>query len=143
MPKGCLNKKGTLTVPRTMSDEHRQAMKKARIENRAVSAYLQALADNPPRRGIRRSPERIANRIAEIGETFDEATPLKQVQLIQERMNLEAALEKLNDMVDISELEADFVEVVAAYSNRKGISYAAWREMNVPVGVLKRGGVAR
>ncbi len=143
MPKGCLNKKGTLTVPRTMSDEHRQAMKKARIENRAVSAYLQALADNPPRRGIRRSPEKIANRIAEISETFDEATPLKQVQLIQERMNLEAALEKLSNMVDISELEADFVEIVASYSNRKGISYAAWREMNVPVSVLKRGGVAR
>ena len=79
----------------------------------------------------------------EIAATFDTATPLKRVQLIQRRMELERALEALDEEVDITELENAFVDVVAAYSKRKGISYAAWREMNVPVAVLKRGGIAR
>ena len=31
----------------------------------------------------------------------------------------------------------------AAYSERKGISYAAWREIGVPAAVLKRAGISR
>jgi hypothetical protein len=45
--------------------------------------------------------------------------------------------------VDLSALEREFAKVAQAYSQRKGISYAAWRELGVPADVLKRAGIGR
>ena len=45
--------------------------------------------------------------------------------------------------VDLSALEADFVKTAAKYAERKGISYAAWRELGVPADVLKKAGISR
>ena len=45
--------------------------------------------------------------------------------------------------MDLSGLEADFVAVAKEYSQRKGISYAAWREVGVEPAVLKKAGVTR
>ena len=130
-----------------MSEEHKRANQRARAENKAVGAYLEALGDKPTRRGRRRSPESMQNRLAEIAESMESATPLKRVQLIQERMDIEEAqavqakAASVQELID--ELETAFVEAVAAYSKRKGISYAAWREMGVKVAVLKKGGITR
>jgi len=44
---------------------------------------------------------------------------------------------------DLAALEADFVQVAASYSARKGISYTAWRELGVSADVLKRAGISR
>jgi hypothetical protein len=35
------------------------------------------------------------------------------------------------------------VEYAASYGARKGITYAAWREVGVPVSVLKAAGISR
>jgi hypothetical protein len=35
------------------------------------------------------------------------------------------------------------VKAASAYSARKGISYAAWRELGVEAAVLKRAGISR
>jgi len=35
------------------------------------------------------------------------------------------------------------VEVAKSYSSRKGISYAAWREVGVEPAVLKKAGISR
>ena len=40
-------------------------------------------------------------------------------------------------------LEVDFVANAKGYSERKGISYAAWRELGVEPAVLKQAGVSR
>ena len=45
--------------------------------------------------------------------------------------------------VDISGFEADFVAAARPYSERKRISYAAWRELGVPPAILKRAGISR
>ena len=45
--------------------------------------------------------------------------------------------------VDISALEDDFVRVAHSYSSRRGISYAAWREIGVDAAVLKKAGLTR
>ena len=71
------------------------------------------------------------------------AAPVQQLQLVQERMDLEAELEAMQTKVDLSELEDEFVAVAATYGARKGISYAAWREVGVDAAVLKRAGVRR
>jgi hypothetical protein len=45
--------------------------------------------------------------------------------------------------VDMTSLEDDFVRVAYSYSNRRGISYAAWREIGVDASVLKKAGLSR
>jgi hypothetical protein len=71
------------------------------------------------------------------------ADPLKRLQLIQERLDLKAELDAAGEKVDLSGLEKEFVDAAAAYSARKGISYAAWRELGVEAAVLKRAGISR
>ena len=128
---------------REMSDEHKAANAKARAENRAVSAYLEGLESNRPRPGRRRTAESMQKRIEAIGEALETATPIRRVQLVQERIDLERELSAPVETVDISELEDGFVAVAISYSGRKGITYAAWREVGVPAAVLKRAGISR
>lgn len=128
---------------RQMSDEHKAANAKARDENRAVSAYLEGLESNRPRPGRRRTAESMQKRIEAIVEALETATPIRRVQLVQERIDLERELSAPDETVDISELEDGFVAVAVSYSGRKGITYAAWREVGVPAAVLKRAGISR
>ncbi|MCY4068563.1 MAG: hypothetical protein OXE79_05580 [Acidimicrobiaceae bacterium] len=126
-----------------MSDEHRAANAKAREENRAVGEYLEALEAHKPKRGRQRTAESIRNRMEAISDALESAAPIRRVQLIQERIDLERALSVPTEDVDISALEDRFVDVAVSYSGRKGITYAAWREVNVPASVLKRAGITR
>jgi hypothetical protein len=82
-------------------------------------------------------------RLDRIDAELATADPLKRLQLIQERLDLSAELEAAGQTVDLTGLEQDFVDAAAAYSARKGISYAAWRELGVEPAVLKRAGVSR
>lgn len=45
--------------------------------------------------------------------------------------------------VDLARLEDEFVVHAGAYSDTKGLSYSAWREIGVPAAVLKRAGLSR
>ncbi|MDE0215366.1 MAG: hypothetical protein OXN79_02170 [bacterium] len=81
--------------------------------------------------------------MAELPGEIAQAKPLKRVHLIQELMDLETELAKEEETMDISEVEGDFISIAADYSQRKGISYAAWREVGVPASVLKASGVGR
>lgn len=126
-----------------MTAEHKRALAEGRELGRAVRRYLDALEQQRPRRGRKRTPESIRRRLAAIAEQLDAATPLQRLQLVQERLDLAAELEALDTKVDLSTLEADFVKVAKDYSQRKGISYAAWRELGVPADVLKQAGVTR
>ena len=128
---------------REMSDEHKAANTKARAENRAVGAYLEGLESNRPRPGRRRTAESMSKRIEAIGEALESASPIRRVQLVQERIDLERALSTPDEVVDISDLEDAFVAVAMSYSGRKGITYAAWREVGVPAAILKRAGISR
>jgi hypothetical protein len=58
-------------------------------------------------------------------------------------MDLKRELEQMDTNVDLSALERDFTKVARTYSQRKGISYAAWRELGVSADVLKRAGIGR
>jgi len=133
------NKRG----PSNMTEEHKAALARGRAEGRAVKAYLEGLAANKPKRGRKRTPESIAKRLAKIADEVDDAAPIQQLQLVQERMDLEAELEAMETKVDMSALEDDFVAVAADYGSRKGISYAAWREIGVDAALLERAGVKR
>ena len=131
------------SATRPMSDQHKAALAEGRNEGRAVKNYLEALQQNRPRRGRRRTPESITKRLAAIDAAYAEGSALQQLQLVQERMDLQKELEAMGTKVDLSALEAAFVKTAAKYAQRKGISYAAWRELGVPADVLKKAGISR
>jgi hypothetical protein len=129
--------------PKVVTKEHKAAMATGRAESRAVSNYLEAMAANKPRRGRKRTPESIKNRLEVIEAELDEADMLSRVNLVQERMNLLEELGGMEEKVDLSEFESEFVHVAASYSDRRGITYAAWREIGVTPEVLKKAGIGR
>jgi hypothetical protein len=129
--------------PKEVTSEHKAAMATGRREAKAVGDYLEALESNKPKRGRRRTPESIANRLAAIEVEIASADPLNRVNLIQERMDLTAELGNTAAAVDMSGLEAQFITSAQSYSERRGISYAAWRELGVDAAVLKKAGVSR
>jgi uncharacterized protein YicC (UPF0701 family) len=127
----------------TMTTAHKRALAEGRELGRAVRKYLDALDQNRPRRGRKRTSESIKRRLDAISKQLTDASPLPRLQLVQERMDLRAELQQLRAKVDLSALEREFAKVAKAYSERKGISYAAWRELGVPADVLKRAGIGR
>jgi hypothetical protein len=128
---------------RVVTDEHKAAMAQGRTESRAIAAYLEALESNRPKRGRKRTPESIAKRLEKIEQEIGSASGIKKLSLIQERMDLEAEKDGMQTTVDLSGFEADFVKAAKGYSERKGISYTAWRELGVPAAVLKQAGIGR
>ena len=126
-----------------MTAEHKQALAEGRELGRGVKNYLEALESNRPRRGRQRTPDSIKKRLATIQSQLPDSPPLQRLQLVQEELDLQQELERLEATVDLSGLERDFVRVAKPYSERKGISYAAWRELGVAPEVLKKAGITR
>ncbi|MDP6866987.1 MAG: hypothetical protein QF844_00660 [Acidimicrobiales bacterium] len=116
-----------------------------KAEVAGVREYLKALEQNAPRRGRKRTPESVDRQIAAIDAQMAEATVTKRLDLIQQRMDLEAEKEALATagMIDMTVLERNFVQHAAAYGSRRNISYAAWREVGVSSATLKAAGVRR
>lgn len=128
---------------KSMSDEHKAALAEGRSQGRAIRSYLDALEAHRPKRGRKRTPESIKKRLDVLETEIATADPLRRVQLIQERMDLEGELTAGEVTVDLAALEAGFVASAKEYSQRKRISYAAWRELGVPTHVLKAAGISR
>jgi hypothetical protein len=125
-----------------MSAEHKAALVKGRAEAKAISTYLDALASRRPGRPVTR--DGLEKRLTSLNERLAaETNNLKRVDLHQLRIEVEEALASAQSNVDVSGLEADFAKVAADYSDRKGISYSAWRSAGVPAAVLKKAGIAR
>ncbi|HEX9644592.1 MAG TPA: hypothetical protein VGC11_11440 [Acidimicrobiia bacterium] len=125
-----------------MSNEHKAALAEGRRQSRAIKLYLQAIASRKPGRPItpdslRSKLERLEARIAA------ESDLLRRVDLLQAKLDAAEALAKADVLADVTELEAGFVAHAKPYSTRKGIGYAAWREVGVPAAVLKKAGITR
>ena len=128
---------------RQVSTAQKKAMAQGRADGRVVKDYLEALESNRPKRGRKRTPDSIRRKLEEIDASIGDAEPLQRVQLVQERMNLRTELASLENASELSELESAFTAVAKGYSERKGISYAAWREVGVPASTLKAAGISR
>jgi len=126
-----------------MSARHKAALAKGREEGRAVRRYLEALEAHRPKRGRKRTPDSIKKRLATIDKGLPDAGPLNRLQLVQERMDLQRQLAAMQVKVDMSGLEKAFVAAAGPYSQRKGISYAAWREAGIDPNVLRKAGIRR
>ena len=130
--------------PKQMTAAHKDAMAAGRKEGQAVKAYLDALEQNRPRRGRRRTPESIQKRLVAIDAEIAGVSSLKRLQLTQERRDLQTELAGMgSEPNDVSGLAAEFVKVAKSYAARKSITYATWRDLGVPADVLKRAGITR
>ena len=130
-----------MTTKRAMSDEHKAALAKGRMEGRIVRDYLEGLRATKPKRGRKRTPETVRLRLDAIEAELAEASPMDELLLVQERRDLEAELEAMSNTIDMDALEAAFVEVAKSYSESKSISYASWRDVGVPASTLKKAGI--
>jgi hypothetical protein len=126
-----------------LSDEHKAALAEGRAQGRAVRRYLEALEAHKPKRGRKRTPDSMKKRLDRIERDLVDADPLRRLQLVQERLDLNAELTRNDEKVDLTQLEDDFAGAAKLYSERKGISYAAWRELGVSAATLKKAGISR
>jgi hypothetical protein len=107
-----------------------------------VKRYLEYLASRRPGRPV--TPERLRERLASVEARLEtEADPLKALELRQARIDTVNSLQQTEATSNTAELEAEFVEHAKGYAERKGISYAAWREAGVPAAVLRAAGIGR
>jgi BMFP domain-containing protein YqiC len=125
-----------------MSDAHKEALAQGRQEGRAVRHYLSALEAHKPKRGRKRTTETVQKRLAAVEKLLGSADSVNKLDLIQERLDLQKELAS-KAKVDLEALEREFVKVAKGYAQRKGISYAAWREFGVDAAVLKKAGIGR
>ena len=116
-----------------------------KAEVTAIREYLKALEQNAPRRGRKRTPDGIRRQLASVAAEMEGATVTRQLDMVQQRIDLETELEALEQAgsIDLSALEANFVDHAASYGGRRGISYAAWREVGVSAATLKAAGIRR
>ncbi len=126
-----------------MTDEHKAKLAEGRGLSRPVRDYLEAIDGNKPKRGRKRTPDSINARLEVIKEQLPTAAIMKKVEMVQERRNLEVELATMGATIDLTELEKGFIASAKTYSARKGISYAAWREIGVSAEVLKKAGINR
>jgi hypothetical protein len=127
-----------------VTDKHKAALAAGREASRAVKRYLEAWEAHKPKRGRKVTTESLQARLDTVEAAIADATdPLSRVTLIQERLDLQERLAALENVIDLTDLEAGFVEHAKTYSTNKGISYAAWRELGVAPDLLKRAGITR
>lgn len=126
-----------------MSEEHKAALARGRMEGRIVRDYLEGLRATKPKRGRKRTAESIQKRLDAIETELASASPLDELLLVQERRDLEAELAAKEDAIDMEALEEAFVGVAKSYSESKSISYASWRDVGVPASTLKKAGIGR
>jgi uncharacterized protein YicC (UPF0701 family) len=128
---------------REMSDEHKAALARGRVEGKVVREYLEGLRATKPKRGRKRTPDTVNARLDKIEVELNDANPMDELLLVQERRDLQAELEAMAETIDMDALEDAFVDVAKSYSESKKISYASWRDVGVEASVLKRAGITR
>lgn len=132
--------------PKSLSPEHKAAMAEGRTESRIIKGYLEAIRRTKPTVGRPKTADSVNNRLDKINHLLEtKLDPLKRLGLLQERIELAQELKRIDENSTdlVAELEPEFIAVAKSYGQRKGISYAAWREFGVPAAVLKAAGISR
>ena len=143
-------KKAARGGKRTMSRQHKAAIAAGRSDASAVRAYLEALANGNGRNGHGRpklSKAQAKARLTALSTKMAKETdPLTRLSLAQEQVDLERLLAKpggSGTAKSADDLSKGFVRSARRYSERKGITWSAWRRIGVPAGVLTKAGVPR
>jgi hypothetical protein len=123
-----------------MSKEHKEALARGRLEARSIKAYLNALDSRKPGRPV--TKESLEQRLARVDSKLEaEVDPLKRLDLMQSKVDLEQTLASTEKNSNLEELAAGFVAHAKSYSERKGITYTTWRNFGVPADLLRQAGI--
>jgi hypothetical protein len=123
-----------------MSKEHKEALARGRLEARSIKAYLNALDSRKPGRPV--TKESLEQRLARVDSKLEaEGDPLKRLDLMQSKVDLEQTLASTEKNSNLEELAAGFVAHAKSYSERKGITYTTWRNFGVPADLLRQAGI--
>ncbi len=116
-----------------------------RVEAAAVRDLLEELESNLAKRDRQASPEKLTERRAAIDSQLaaGDLKPIRRLELMQDRRDIDAQLVALADEPDMTVVEAGFITHAVAYGTRKGIAYATWREFGVAADMLARAGITR
>jgi hypothetical protein len=71
----------------------------------------------------------------------EELSPIREVELIQQHLDIDAQIALVGQAARLPELEEAFVKVAASWTKRSGITAAALREVGVPARVIARAGL--
>jgi len=126
---------------RNLSPEVKAARAAARLETRSVRAYLEGLQSMEDRPRHRKSPQQQVQEAE--AKLATESDVIKKLALNQNLIDAQRRLSEDQVPVDLDALEEVFVKVAKSYSDRKSVSYKAWRAMGVPPSVLTKSGIAR
>lgn len=132
------------TAKRTMSSAHKKALAEGRNMSATVDRYLAAI-NTPKKRGRKVSVGSLRTRLAAAKERAQSTVGVERVLAAQEVRDLRDRLAsaEATTTTDIKKLEQDFVKVAKAFSERRGVSYGAWRDAGVPPAALRKAGIAR
>jgi hypothetical protein len=72
------------------------------------------------------------------GRWLCESSPIREVELIQQRLDIDAQPVQIDHAARLPELEEAFVNVAASWAKPSGITAAALRDVGVPARVLAR-----
>jgi hypothetical protein len=137
-------KKATRTRKQApMTGAHKRALARGRDESRAVSRYLEALEAGKPRPGRPRTVQSMQTQLKAAETRLKGARGVDRLVALQQRADLRAALAQRNGNVDLAAAEREFVKAAKGYGERKGITYATWREAGVSPSVLAKARIAR
>ena len=127
---------------KAMTATHKAALAEGREQSRAVRNYLEAL-DDARSAGRRPSRDALEAKLARIEDGLVGADAITRLGLLQQRRDVRSELESVTNEVDLEARESAFVAAAKGYSERKGITYATWREAGVPAAVLRAAGINR
>jgi hypothetical protein len=89
-----------------------------------------------------RSRANLEKRRAQVEQWIsEERSPIREVELIQQRLDVDAQLAQIDQAARLPELEEAFVKAAASWAKRTGVSAAALREVGVPARVLVKAGL--
>lgn len=128
-----------------LTEEHKAKIAEGLSEAAVIRNYLEILRERPGP-GKRRTKNMIEKRISEVDAALREPLsldPIRMLEMIQEKMDLEAELATAPETKEerLARAEEDFVLVAKSFTEKKHLSYAAWRAAGVPASVLKRAGI--
>lgn len=137
------NAKASTPPAKKISDSYKEALINGRAENKIIRDYLVYTKANKPKRGRKRTAETITRQLDQISAMLKNgiSDPVQDLKCHQQKLDLERDLQGIKVQKSIKKLESDFIKIAASYSNRNGISRAAWLCMGVSDKVLKSAGV--
>ncbi|HSO50055.1 MAG TPA: hypothetical protein VLS86_05875, partial [Acidimicrobiia bacterium] len=86
-----------------MSQEHKDALAQGRLEARSIKAYLRALESRRPGRPV--TKESLDKRLDRVNTKLgSESDPLKRIDLLQSKLDLESSLANTKEGANLDEL---------------------------------------